>query len=146
RRWNLLSARIIKIESNGLRLPIFEERHQIAARDVLFCGVDWQARNADAIQCCTQGKIAVTGDKRARYRNLHALALPREGPAADRTTCDTHTDAIVVLQIRRLRRSRTVREIVGRGNDGRSRVIAEAHSDHVLLDAMARPDAGVESV
>jgi len=52
----------------------------------------------------------------------------------------------MLAQIRRLLRAFVSREVVGRSNDGWPRVLADADGDHVLLHAMAGPDAGIEAI
>src|ERR1700724_2099117 len=99
-----------------------------------------------AIQSSADSQIALAGDQGSCNDHLQTLATLLEIPPVDHSTRKTLTETIVPPKVSRHLRSRMLRQIVRRRDDCRPRILADAHRDHILLDAMAGPDAGIEAV
>src|SRR5262245_22634651 len=111
--------------------------------------LDEIARNAsqrDTVQRGADGKITVPGDQGTCDIDLYAPAAFLEYPTMQRAAGKADTRAVVHLQITRLPGRPVTVEIVRRSHHGRLGVLADAERNHVLFDAVARPDAGVKTI
>src|SRR5258707_11537900 len=101
---------------------------------------------AHAVQSSADSKIALAGDQGSCNDHLQTLAALLEIPSVDHATRKALTETIVLPKVSRHVRSRMLCQIVRRRDDRRPRILADTHRDHILLDAMAGPDAGIEAV
>ena len=108
--------------------------------------VTWNSGKRDAIQRGADGKIAVARDQGTRHIDLDAFAALLENPAMQRIARETHPRAIVRPKIAGFPRCPMAAKIIRRRHHGRLGILSDAKRNHVLLDAMARPDAGIEPI
>src|SRR5439155_20909390 len=91
-------------------------------------------------------KIAVAADQGAGHIDLDAFALFFENPAMQRVAREPHPCAIMRPEIAGFLRYSMVVKIFWRRHHRRLGILSEAKGYHILFDAVARSNAGIEAI
>src|SRR5690349_21576104 len=101
-------------------------------------------REAEPGECGLDHEGAVVDHDAPGHGYLEVATALGELPAIERAITAAILDAVVLVEIARMRRPRTLREVGGRSDDGTAEVGTDAHADHVALDHLADANPGIE--
>jgi EmrB/QacA subfamily drug resistance transporter len=104
----------------------------------------------DVVQCCAIQRrayrdIVVVDHQVAIDGHLEPAAALREFPAIDGAAVEAEAHAIVPREVARVLRPAMAREVGGRPDHHRAHLATKPYGDHVALEQLAEPDAGVEA-
>ncbi len=141
---DLSAARIVD-EEGTVRAPFLEQRHQTAVGEIRQRVAIGEKGDADAGDRSPQRHVHVVDDQRALHGDLEVLAATLEHPPQDRAIpVATELDAFMSAQILWIFRRGMRCEIGGRSDRNDADLAPDLERDHILLDALADADAGVE--
>ena len=139
------ATRVIKVKAGNLRAPFVQHRLQspfrhrhccilgvnVGQTEALFGGLDHQRHFAD-------GERPVDFD-------FKLLAAAGEFPAIKTAIGKTNANAVVLLQFARAERRAMLCQILRRSHYDKALGRTKRHGHHVLLQAFAEADAGIEA-
>ena len=137
---HLTPAGIVEKKTDRAWPPVFKQRDKPFPGYVFFNKSGGDAGYSHAVESGADRQIAMTRDQRARHGDLQAFPSFLEIPSVHYSTGVAVADTIVVAKISGDLWCWTLCQIVRRGNDRGSRIFTDPHRNHVLLNAMTRPN------
>src|SRR5256885_9322468 len=144
-RGYLAPPRVIEKEAGKRRAPILEHSRERPSLEQGRNLVLDHVREAHTGQRGVDDHVLVIEHERPVDAHLHFVVALLEFPLVDRARCrQSEVDAAVLAKVVRCCRCRMRREVLRSSDDGHTKGARHRDGDHVLLERLAKANAGIE--